>query len=35
MSMKTVAIYVAVALVGAILARKVAAVGNLLAKVGL
>lgn len=35
MSIKHIAIYVAVALVGAVLARKVAAVGNLLSKVGL
>jgi hypothetical protein len=35
MSLRSVAIYVAVALVGAVLARKVSAVGNLLSKVGL
>lgn len=35
MSLKTIAIYVAIALVGAVLARKVSAVGDLLSKVGL
>lgn len=35
MSLKTVAIYLAVALVGAIIARKVSFVSDLLAKVGL
>ncbi len=35
MSFRTIAIYVGVALLGAVLARKVSAVGDLLAKVGL
>lgn len=34
-SFKTVAIYVCVAVIGAVLARKVTAVSDLLAKVGL
>lgn len=35
MSLKTVAIYVAIALLGAVISRKVSAVSDLLAKVGL